>query len=54
MRIQVLREAGLEEALLGLSLSYSQPPEKMLAVWSTFFCWPLTQITDPPEYSQPL
>jgi hypothetical protein len=32
MRIQVLREAGLEEALLGLSLSYSQPPEKMLAV----------------------
>jgi len=29
MKIHVLREAGLEEAMLGLSLSYDQPIDKM-------------------------
>ena len=29
MKVHVLREAGYEEALLGLSLSYNQPIEKM-------------------------
>ena len=32
MKVTVLREAGIEEALLGLSLSYNQPVEKMKAV----------------------
>lgn len=32
MKIRVLREAGYEEALLGLSLSYNQPTEKMARV----------------------
>lgn len=29
MKVKVLREAGWEEAMLGLSLSYNQPVEKM-------------------------
>jgi len=29
MKIHILREAGLEEAMLGLSLSYDQPIDKM-------------------------
>jgi len=32
VRTSILREAGYEEALLGLSLSYGQDPEKMSAV----------------------
>ena len=32
MNVQILREAGYDEALLGLSLSYDQPVERMGAV----------------------
>ncbi len=32
MKVKVLREAGYEEAMLGLSLSYEQPVENMPAV----------------------
>lgn len=32
MKVTVLREAGVDEALLGLSLSYNQQPDKMKAV----------------------
>ncbi len=32
MKVQVMREMGYEEALLGLSLSYNQPVENMPAV----------------------
>jgi hypothetical protein len=32
MKVTVLREAGIDEALLGLSLSYNQQPDKMKAV----------------------
>jgi len=32
MKVTILKEAGVEEALLGLSLSYNQPIEKMKAV----------------------
>lgn len=37
MKIKVLREAGYEEALLGLSLSYNQPIENMPRVASKLF-----------------
>ena len=37
MKIKVLREAGYEEALLGLSLSYEQPIENMPSVASILF-----------------
>jgi len=32
MKVTILKEAGVEEALLGLSLSYNQPVEKMKSV----------------------
>lgn len=38
MKVQVLREAGYEEALLGLSLSYNQPIEKMARVANRLYC----------------
>ncbi len=38
MKVQVLREAGYEEALLGLSLSYNQPIEKMSRVADRLYC----------------
>jgi hypothetical protein len=38
MKVQVLREAGYEEALLGLSLSYNQPVEKMSRVANRLYC----------------
>ena len=38
MKVQVLREAGYEEALLGLSLSYNQPTEKMSRVADRLYC----------------
>lgn len=38
MKVQVLREAGYEEALLGLSLSYNQPIEKMPRVADRLYC----------------
>ena len=37
MKIKVLREAGYEEALLGLSLSYEQPIENMPKVTLKLF-----------------
>jgi hypothetical protein len=38
MKVDALREAGYEEALLGLSLSYNQPAEKMPRVAARLYC----------------
>jgi len=37
MKVTILREAGYEEALLGLSLSYGQPVEEMPQVASILY-----------------
>ena len=37
MKIEILHEAGYDEALLGLSLSYNQPPENMPKVASRLY-----------------